>query len=330
MNLRCPNCGQSFNIKGSEETQVISELYDAVMQKKVDERMELAEQTWQVKEQTLKSEAELKTKQSLLELRLELEQKHGEIVKTLQDEVNYYKQMKQAMSTKAVGESLEQHCYTEFKRLQASLFPNATFEKDNDASSGTKGDFIYREFIDGVELLSIMFEMKNENDETATKHKNEDFFKKLDKDRTKKDCEYAVLVSLLEKDSELYSGITDVSYEYDKMFVVRPQNFITIITLLRSAALNAYEYKKELASQKAANVDNEHVDNLIAEFTKAFDNNRRLADSQIDEAVAACDTIIKQAENMRSKLVAAKRNVRLASDKIIDFREDYKKCQKKS
>jgi hypothetical protein len=170
--------------------------------------------------------------------------------------------------------------------------------------------------------------MKNENDETATKHKNEDFFKKLDKDREKKDCEYAVLVTLLERDNELYSGITDVSYAYDKMFVVRPQNFITIITLLRSAALKAYEYKKQLVLQQQASIDHEHIDTLISEFSKSFDNNRRLADTQIDESIAACDAIIKQAENMRSKLVAAKRNVRLASDKITDFKEDYKKCQK--
>jgi len=328
MNIQCPKCGQHFDVTGSEESKVISALYDTVMEKKVDERVKLMEQTWAIKEQTIKSEAELVQKQKLLEQKLELEQARQEEVKTLQDELAYYKQMKQSMSTKMVGESLEQHCYVEFKQLQASLFPNATFEKDNDASSGSKGDFIYREFIDGIELLSIMFEMKNENDETATKHKNEDFFKKLDKDREKKDCEYAVLVTLLERDNELYSGITDVSYAYDKMFVVRPQNFITIITLLRSAALKAYEYKKQLVLQQQASIDHEHIDTLISEFSKSFDNNRRLADTQIDESIAACDAIIKQAENMRSKLVAAKRNVRLASDKITDFKEDYKKCQK--
>ena len=256
-----------------------------------------------------------------------LKDQHREEVKALEDEVLYYKQMKQSLSTKGIGESLEQYCFNEFKKLQASLFPNATFEKDNDASSGSKGDFIYRESIDGVEILSIMFEMKNENDDTVTKHKNEDFFKKLDKDRTKKNCEYAVLVSLLDRDNELYSGITDVSYAYEKMYVVRPQNFITIITLLRSAALNAYQYKKELEEQKKANIDNEKVDLLISEFTRTFDNNRRLADTQIDEAIDACDVIIKQAENMRSKLTAAKRNVRLASDKITNFKEDYKKCR---
>ena len=195
------------------------------------------------------------------------------------DEIAYYKDFKLRQSTKMVGESLEQHCEIEFNKLRATAFQHAYFEKDNDDRGGTKGDYIYREASeDGVEFISIMFEMKNEMDATATKHKNEDFFKKLDKDRNDKNCEYAVLVSTLEADSELYnSGIVDVSYRYPKMYVIRPQFFIPIITLLRNAALNSLQYRTELARVREQNIDITHFEDDLNEFKEKFARNYRLA-----------------------------------------------------
>ena len=250
-------------------------------------------------------------------LRSEVERKNDEI--RMKDEaIDRLKDFKTKLSTKMVGESLEEHCKTEFDRIRPTAFnKNVYFEKDNDASSGTKGDFIYREFDDeNVEIISIMFEMKNEQDTTATKKKNEDFFKKLDEDRTKKGCEYAVLVSLLETDNELYnSGIVDVSYRYPKMYVVRPQAFLTIITLLRNAAMNSLQFKTELAQVRAQNIDITNFENRLNEFKSGFAMNYGRASKNLMTAVEGIDKTIKQLQKIRENLVLSEDNLRLANDK---------------
>lgn len=264
-------------------------------------------------------ELELEQLRTSLEdrMRLEVDRKNDEI--RMKDEaIDRLKDFKAKLSTKMVGESLEEHCKMEFDRIRPTAFnKNVHFEKDNDASSGTKGDFIYREFDDeGVEIISIMFEMKNEQDTTATKKKNEDFLKKLDEDRTKKGCEYAVLVSLLEADNELYnSGIVDVSYRYPKMYVVRPQAFITIITLLRNAAMNSLQFKTELAQVRAQNIDITNFENRLNEFKSGFAMNYGRASKNLMTAVEGIDKTIKQLQKIRENLVLSEDNLRLANDK---------------
>ncbi len=254
-------------------------------------------------------------------MRSEVERKNDEI--QMKDEaIERLKDFRTKLSTKMVGESLEEHCKTEFDRIRPTAFnKNVHFEKDNDASSGTKGDFIYREFDDeNVEIISIMFELKNEQDTTATKKKNEDFFKKLDEDRTKKGCEYAVLVSLLESDSELYnSGIVDVSYRYPKMYVVRPQAFITIITLLRNAAMNSLQFKTELAQVRAQNIDITNFENRLNEFKAGFTMNYDRASKHLITAVEGIDKTIKQLQKIRDGLVLSEDNLRLANEKAGDI-----------
>ena len=228
--------------------------------------------------------------------------------------------MKARLSTKMVGETLEQHCETTFNQLRATAFPSAYFEKDNDASAGSKGDYIFKEFDDaGTEIVSIMFEMKNESDETATKRKNEDFFKELDKDRNEKGCEYAILVSLLEPDSELYnSGIVDVSHRFPKMYVVRPQFFIPIITLLRNAAMSSLEYKSELALVRSQNVDVTNFEDDLETFKTAFGKNYDLATRRFETAIEEIDKSIDHLEKTKKALQGSERNLRLANDKAQD------------
>ena len=228
--------------------------------------------------------------------------------------------MKARLSTKMVGETLEQHCETTFNQLRATAFPSAYFEKDNDASRGSKGDYIFKESDDaGTEIVSIMFEMKNESDETATKRKNEDFFKELDKDRNEKGCEYAILVSLLEPDSELYnSGIVDVSHRYPKMYVVRPQFFIPIITLLRNAAMSSLEYKSELALVKSQNIDVTSFEDDLETFKTAFGKNYDLASRRFETAIEEIDKSIDHLEKTKKALQGSERNLRLANDKAQD------------
>ena len=240
-----------------------------------------------------------------------------ELLRYKDDEIERLKDMKVRLSTKMVGESLEQHCESEFNRLRMTAFPHAYFEKDNDASDGSKGDYIFRESDeDGNEVISIMFEMKNENDATATKHKNEDFFKKLDSDRTKKGCEYAVLVSLLEPESELYNtGIVDVSYRYPKMYVIRPQFFIPMITLLRNAALNTLSYKQELALVRQQNIDVTHFEEKLAGFQEGFSRNFDLASRKFKTAIDEIDTTIKHLQKVKENLISSENNLRLATDK---------------
>jgi len=236
-------------------------------------------------------------------------------------EIARLRDMKARLSTKMVGETLEQHCEIEFNRIRAAAFQRAHFEKDNDARTGSKGDYIFRDSDEsGAEIVSIMFEMKNESDETATKKRNEDFLKELDKDRTEKACEYAVLVSLLEPESELYnSGIVDVSHRYPKMYVVRPQFFVPLITLLRNAALNAMKYKSELALVRSQNVDITKFETQLDEFKTAFGRNWRLASEGFEEAIKRIDDAIKDLERTKEALHKSANNLRLANDKADDL-----------
>ncbi|MBD5476229.1 MAG: DUF2130 domain-containing protein [Lachnospiraceae bacterium] len=278
---------------------------------------EISEKIAQITE--LKSR--LSNKDSESELKQQSLQKEYETQLRLKDEqIEYYKDFKARQSTKMIGESLEQHCLTQFNSLRMTAFPNAYFEKDNDARSGSKGDFIFREVADGVEFISIMFEMKNEMDETATKHKNEDFLKELDKDRREKKCEYAVLVSLLEIDNELYNnGIVDVSYKYEKMYVVRPQFFIPIITLLRNAALNSLQYRQELEVAKHQQVDILHFEENMNAFKEGFARNYRLASDKFKTAIDEIDKTITHLQKTKEALLSSENNLRLANNKAEDL-----------
>lgn len=244
-----------------------------------------------------------------------------EIIKFKEEELARTKEMKLKLSTKMLGETLEQHCEIEFNKLRSTGFQNAYFEKDNDSSSGSKGDFIFREHdAAGNEIISIMFEMKNESDQTATKKKNEDFLKELDKDRNEKKCEYAVLVSLLESDNEYYNtGIVDVSYKYNKMYVVRPQFFIPIITLLRNAALNSIEYKAELALVKSQNIDITNFEDKMNKFKDGFAKNYEMASRRFREAIDGIDKTIKELQKTKEALLSSENNLRLANEKTEDL-----------
>lgn len=250
-----------------------------------------------------------------------INEKHQKDLLQKDEIIAHYKDLKSKLSTKLLGETLEQHCEIEFNKLRATAFRNAYFEKDNDSRSGSKGDYIYREVNEeGVEVISIMFEMKNESDETATKHKNEHFFKELDKDRNEKKCEYAVLVSTLEADSELYNaGIVDVSYKYDKMYVVRPQCFIPIITLLRNAAEKSIEYKNKLQVIKNQNVDITNFENKLLEFQDRFSKNYIAASNKFQTAIDEIDKTIDHLNKVKENLLSSERNLRLANDKAQDL-----------
>lgn len=256
----------------------------------------------EIKEKTLKAEfdAQLKAKDETIE---------------------FYKDLKTKMSTKMIGETLEQHCEIEFNKLRSTGFQNAYFEKDNDARTGSKGDYIFRESTaDGIEFISIMFEMKNEMDTTATKKKNEDFFKELDKDRREKNCEYAVLVSLLESDNELYnSGIVDVSYKYEKMYVIRPQFFIPMITLLRNAAFNSIRYRQELALVRSQNIDITHFEEDMNDFKDKFSRNYRLASEKFKKAIDEIDKTISHLQKTKEALLSSENNLRLANNKAEEL-----------
>ena len=257
--------------------------------------------------------AQLRAKSAEDQHRLEISQKDEQIA--------YYRDFKAKQSTKMVGESLEQHCMTEFNRIRALAFKNATFEKDNDARTGSKGDFIYRDCTDeGMEFISIMFEMKNEMDTTATKHRNEDFFRELDKDRREKGCEYAVLVSLLEGDSELYNGgIVDVSHRYPKMYVIRPQFFIPMITLLRNAALDSLQYRTELELVRRQNIDITHFEDEMNDFKAKFSKNYEFSSRRFKEAIDEIDKTIVHLQKTKDALLSSVNNLRLANNKAMDL-----------
>lgn len=268
----------------------------------------------------LNTQLMLQSKENQLE-KQSLREKYEAELKQKDETIAFYKDFKARQSTKMIGESLEQHCETEFNRIRTTAFPQAVFGKDNDAKTGSKGDYIYRETDEeGNEIISIMFEMKNENDETATKKKNEHFFKELDKDRREKNCEYAVLVSLLEADSDLYNnGIVDVSYAYPKMYVVRPQFFIPIVSLLRNAALNSLKYKQELAQMRAQNIDITHFEEDLDKFKTDFARNYELASRKFQTAIDEIDKTISHLQKTKEALLSSENNLRLANNKATDL-----------
>ena len=376
--IKCPKCGEVFQVDESGYAQIVQQVRDAEFSKELDRReKEMREkkdseialsqikseneynEKLNQKEQEIKAlqakleqaetEKKLAVSEAIQEKNNELSEKDLEITKIqgqldnkdsenqlkenslkeqyekklkLKDEqIEYYRDFKARQSTKMVGESLEQHCLTQFNSIRMTAFPTAYFEKDNDSSGGSKDDFIFRESSeDGTEFISIMFEMKNELDETATKHKNEDFFAKLDKDRREKKCEYAVLVSLLEMDNELYNnGIVDVSYKYEKMYVIRPQFFIPMITLLRNAALNSLKYQRELQVVKNQQLDILHFEENMQSFKDGFARNYELASRKFEDAIKDIDNTIKALEKTKADLLSSDRNLRLANDKAQDL-----------
>ncbi len=311
--------------KESEIAELKAQIDKAEIEKqlKVTEAIKLIEK----ERDDLSNKLERKeTEKQLLEKSLqekflaELETK-DKIIRMKDEEIEFRKEMKQKLSTKMMGETLEQHCEVEFNKLRATAFQNVYFEKDNDSRTGSKGDYIYRETDDADnEVISIMFEMKNEGDETATKKRNEDFLRELDKDRTEKKCEYAVLVSLLEIDNELYNtGIVDVSHKYPKMYIIRPQFFIPIITLLRNAALNSLQYKAELALVRNQNIDITHFEENIQEFKQGFARNYDLASRKFKTAIDEIDKTISHLQKTKDALLSSENNLRLANNKAEDL-----------
>lgn len=284
----------------ADKKEQIIQLNSAIEKMRLESRLELNEAIAQVEKERDMQKAEYEAK-----------------LKAQQESLEYYKDLKTKMSTKMIGETLEQHCENSFNMIRSAAFRNAEFGKDNDAKEGSKGDYIYREKDDsGNEIISIMFEMKNEMDTTATKHRNQDFFSKLDKDRTAKNCEYAVLVSMLEADNEMYNqGIVDVSYEYEKMYVIRPQFFIPMITILRNAAMNSLEYKQKLAEIKNQEIDITRFEERIEDFKTAFSKNYTLAGTQFNNAIAEIDKTIDHLNKVKESLTKSINNLRLANDK---------------
>lgn len=324
-----------FSAQRAKTDKDFSDLRNQVANFELQKRLDLKEATSALELERSKLESDLDNERTqkdfeiqalksahLEMLRVELDHKNSEI-RYKDEAIERLKDFKAKLSTKMVGEDLEQHCENEFNKIRATAFQgkDIQFEKDNDVSSGSKGDYIFREFDEEkVELISIMFEMKNEMDATVSKKKNEDFFKQLDVNRTKKGCEFAVLVSNLENESDLYnSGIVDVSYRYPKMYVVRPQLFITIITLLRNAALGSMQYKAALVRERSQNLDISNFENRLNEFKQGFDRNFGLASKQLLDAIAGIDKTIKEMQKVRDGLVSSQNNLRLANEKAGDI-----------
>lgn len=319
----------SYDVSLAERDSRISELEQRLESQKsvaaTEQQLAVAEARSALERErdALASQVQLKEaekNQVANELRAQMAEKlrsKDELIAYKDQEIERYRDMKARLSTKMLGESLEQHCETEFNRLRATAFRHAYFEKDNDASQGSKGDYIFRETDEaGTEVISIMFEMKNEQDDSTHRHKNEDFFKKLDADRRQKGCEYAVLVSLLEPESELYNeGIVDVSYRYDKMYVIRPQFFIPLISILRNAALNALDYKSELALVRQQNIDITNFENEMEDFKQRFGRNYRLASEKFRKAIDEIDKTIDHLMKTKETLLGSENNLRLANDK---------------
>ena len=323
----------------SESEKKISELEAKINKIESDHRLIIAEKDSEIKElkkdhsravedavrQEKEKVKELQNtiKENELTYSLELKNKdeiHEKEIKYKDEEIARVKEFKLQQSTKMVGESLERFCEEEFNKLRSAAFQTAYFEKDNDIKSGSKGDFIFRDYSDDIEYISIMFEMKNENDETKTKHKNEDFFKELDKDRREKGCEYAVLVSMLEGDNEYYNtGIVDVSHKYPKMYVVRPQFFIPVITLLRNAAMNNLEDKKALVEMQSKNIDVSTFESTLLDFKERFGRNYELANRKFNTAIDEIDKTISHLQKVKEELLASDNNLRLANNKLDDL-----------
>ena len=355
--LKCPKCGNVFTVDESDYAALLGQVKNAEFERELTRRVQELEQTQKVREQAeaVRRKAEEQAAQNQLQMQLQAlqaqvqqaeqakqlavaqvrqqateaymkkEQELAQVktqmdarLKAAQDQIAYYKDMKLRMSTKMVGESLEIHCSTLFNQLLRPLMHYAYFEKDNEVVEGTKGDFVFRDKSeDGVEYISIMFEMKNENDETATKHKNEDFLAKLDADRKKKNCEYAVLVSMLEPDSELYNGgIVDMSHRFEKMYVIRPSFFIPLITLLCQTSKKSLDAKRELALVKAQQVDVTNFEEKLTTFKDAFGRNVRLANERFSDAIDEIDKTIAHLQKVRENLVKSGYNLNLADKKL--------------
>ena len=344
--LKCPKCGTMFTVDEADFNSIVSQVRNQEFAAEVKKREQEIRDLYATREQMAKQQAETQLQQSMadkdreiLRIQTEMQKKVDELqaaaelytketelnIKQLNDEhrilleakqreVEFYKDLKARMSTKMIGETLEQHCSILFEQTLRAAMPNAYFEKDNDATGGSKGDFIFRDFVNGEEYVSIMFEMKNEADTTKKKHKNEDFFEKLDKDRTKKGCEYAVLVSLLEPDNELYNGgIVDVSHRYDKMFVVRPQCFIPIINLIVKANQKTIEVQRQLAIAKSQSLDVTKFENKLNEFKEKFGKNYLKANEKFNEAIKAIDQTIIQLENIKAALLGSDEQLQKAN-----------------
>ncbi len=298
---------------GNSETEKKLAVSEAVQKKEKELSQKLTEIT-ELKSQLSNKDTENQLKEQ------SLQKEYEDKLKSKDELIEYYKDFKARQSTKMIGESLEQHCLNQFNSLRMTAFPTAYFEKDNDSKTGSKGDFIFRESVEGIEFISIMFEMKNEMDETVTKHKNEDFFKELDRDRREKGCEYAVLVSLLEFDNELYNnGIVDVSYRYEKMYVIRPQFFIPLITLLRNAALNSLKYRQELELAKHQQIDILHFEDNMNAFKEGFARNYRIASDKFKTAIDEIDKTISHLQKTREALLSSENQLRLANNKAEDL-----------
>ena len=312
----------SYNAKVAELEKKNSELDSKLKIAETESKLKIQEAVNEKEKKIISLQNDLNSQKNLEELHIkELKEHQAVILKDKDAQIEFYKDLKARMSTKLVGETLEQHCQTQFNQIRMTAFPNAYFEKDNDAKTGSKGDFIFREETEqGAELISIMFEMKNENDETATKHKNEDFFKELDKDRNEKNCEYAVLVSMLEPESEYYNaGIVDVSYKYKKMYVVRPQCFIPIITLLRNAALNAAQVKNELVVARNQSLDIAHFEEDLENAKANFAYNINQARNKYINAIDEIDKTISHLQKVRDNLVGLDNNLRIADGKVQEI-----------
>lgn len=322
--LTCPNCGTTIDVSQHAYAELLQQVRTQEFERELNDRMEVEKRA---------HEQELALAAERMETRLDAERvKHAAAIREKDEVIAYYRDLKARQSTKMVGESLEQHCQAEFEKVRAMGFRNSYFEKDNEVSAtGSKGDFIYREYDDdGMEVVSIMFEMKAEMETTAAnqKHKNEYFFKELDKDRREKKCEYAVLVSLLEADSELYNqGIVDVSHRYDKMYVIRPQFMIPLITLIRNEAMRSVGYRHELEDLRSSSVDLLKLESDIEGFKEKFGKNAALATGKIQDAVDGIDKAIAQLEKIKASLMTAGNQVRLASDKAdkLVVRQSVKK-----
>ena len=313
---------KEYQTKFNEQSIQIEELKQQIEKNNMQNELTLVETSnkYEKEKTSLKNQIEQdKIKYQLQENNLK--EQYKTILQTKDEQIEYYKDFKLKQSTKMIGESLEQHCEIEFNKLRATGFQNAYFEKDNDARSGSKGDYIYRELDEnGVEIISIMFEMKNENDDTATKHKNEDFLKELDKDRNEKKCEYAILVSMLEPDNELYnSGIVDKSHRYPKMYVIRPQFFIPIITILRNAAFNSLQYKNELMEVRNQNIDITHFEESMNDFKIKFSKNYELASKKFNTAIDEIDKTIAHLQKTKEALLSSERQLQLANNKAEDL-----------
>lgn len=313
----------------SQKVQQIMQLQAKISAMETEKKLAVAEAVEKKTEElsakmteiaNLKGELKSKETESRLNEK-SLQEQYEEKLRQKEEQIEYYKDFKARQSTKMIGESLEQHCLTQFNSIRMTAFPNAYFEKDNDARTGSKGDFIYRESSeDGTEFISIMFEMKNEADTTATKHKNEDFFKELDKDRKEKGCEYAILVSLLEIDNDLYNnGIVDVSYRYPKMYVIRPQFFIPMITLLRNAAKNSLSYREELQNVRSQQIDISHFEENMNAFKEGFARNYRLASEKFAAAIEEIDKTIDHLQKTKAALLSSENNLRLANNKAEEL-----------